>query len=364
MRLFHSLHYTKVLKQTLTTLKLENIPKTKPTTPISYFGQRELITPDLFRLLGNKKYNRLYDPFSGSGSISFSAMKEGIAKEYFINDSYPTFKELWELIASDPEKIIISYKNLVKQYLALPFEQRNKFYLNLLKDFNRRIPHDQKESAIHFVFIMNFSEKSIPIFDKNRSLTTEPNVLINKDLEEKRLINFKEVVLGLCDLFKSNKVNFCSGDFSETIRSASHKDLVIFDPPYPEQDEKIYFNLKSESMLQQHLKSAFEELNKRNVDFCVLYGAGPIKKRNQFKGEELAVKHLVRLSHHSFFGYFLEHIYVSRNIHLIPHQLPLSMAFYKDLFDSETEIPVTDYEHAIDLLKRKVENPNEVRLAI
>ena len=320
-------------------------------TPIQYFGQREAIIPDLFKLLGKNKYQCLYDPFSGSGSVSFAAMDQDLAQHYYISDSFEIFKHLWELIKTYPQAIIDDYTKYLYDYYIQPKEKRNNFYNQLLKKFNESNQAGfYAKAAIMFVFLINFADKNMPFFDNELRLATQANVFINPDDEKIKITEFSQRTTHVSNLINKYKTHFDAGDFLPCLKTVTQNDLVILDPPYPSQAHNVYFKLQQEKKLYENLRIALDNLNQKKVDFILLYGARIVKLDNQFDEEKFGVYHLLRLSTHQVFGHFLDHIYVSRNMALNIEKLPAGMTFYNKFFTSNQEMSSEKYEEVLSYL--------------
>src|SRR5579872_7077371 len=126
-------------------------------TPLTYFGQRESLVDDIF-LLSGKKYNTLFDPFSGSGSISFAAMQSKVANHYCINDSYPIIIALWNLVKKDEEFVVKLYSQLYLDFQACSPKQRIEFFKKTLATFNAPTNKDVDARAVYFAFLINHTK--------------------------------------------------------------------------------------------------------------------------------------------------------------------------------------------------------------
>lgn len=323
-------------------------------SPVFYYGQREAIIPDLFTLLGDKHYQRFFDPMGGSGSISFAGMQRRIADEYYFNDSFPIFKYLWELIKSNPNELIRQYSGYATEYVGQPEEKRSEFYNQILQSFNGNNPPSVQ--AAQFAFLINFADKNMPLYNKDLKLATQAKIRITESIGS-NIQDFTIRTTYLSALLNKNRTVFVAGDYIPFLESAKKGDLVILDPPYPTQAENIYFRLKTEKALQNNLRDTCIELNKRGVDFIILYGALAVKLEDQFDEEILGVQHLVRLSVSRVHGEGLEHFYVSKSIPLAEEQLPKTMAFYHSLFRRNVEISPQEYATAVATLRLRRDEP-------
>ncbi|MBS0349764.1 MAG: DNA adenine methylase [Proteobacteria bacterium] len=360
MRVYRSDFFYKNISKILSRRRFFSAART--ITPLHYFGQRESIVEDLFQLSKvEMPINSFYDPFSGSGSISFAAIEQKKANNFHLNDSLPMLKSFWEWVRINPQSIVEIYSELIEDYYRFPTHQRRNVYEKLLKTlrYQNNVLSKPYFAAI-FAFLINFSEKNIPLFDKNLELATRPNVEIDHESKLLKIKNFNDRITHLSHLFQVNKVFFSSGDYHKSIGSAKKGDLIIFDPPYPQQAHNIYYNIKTEIDLRESLSQTFRELNERQVDFMVLYGAGDIPPSVQFRG--LGLQHLIRLSCHPLYGEFLEHLYVSSTIPLNSASLPTGIIFYDQLFKPYKDVSSINYDQALYILKltKKSEQENSV----
>lgn len=329
-------------------------------TPLFYFGQRESIIPDLFSLLGSKKYRRFFDPFSGSGSIGFAAMRSAVAEEYYINDSLPALKNLWEVVKQEPESLIASYNKLIEKYKASTLDEKSSFYKKSLEEFKCRDKQNSQQSAAIFCFLINLSKNNIPIFNKSQELVSEPNIEIKPDASQINLTQFRQKIISLSHLFKQNQVIFSTGDYPRCIAPVAEGDVIIFDPPYPYQAENIYFNLREGALLKTQLGETFRTLGQKKVDFIVMYGAGLIPLAGQWADQGL--QHLLRLSYHPLYGEFLEHIYVSPSIPLTTASLPEKIMFYDHVFKLGKEVSEGEYADALSYMRPAKPQPTLGRI--
>ena len=320
-------------------------------TVVSYFGRREFVVPDIFKLVGDKKYACIYEPFSGCAAISFAAMKAGLAKNFVINESFPLFEVLWKLIKNHSQELVSVYSELVKKYYAESKDKRLDFYNDLLAEFNEKYHLNMvTNAAILFVFLMNFSDNHIPYFDEQLNMSAHPNVFIDNATEARVISQFEKRVHDLSAMFHSNQILFLTGDFEASLTTVAHGDLVILDPPYPRQAENVYFKLHREKALQANIRATLERLSKNNIDFVLFYGSRIVGLENQFDEDQYNLHHLVRMTKHQDYGYFADHIYISRTISLSHDALPRGMEFYHSFFNRNEEMTQTKYQSMMHTL--------------
>lgn len=88
--------------------------------------------------------------------------------------------------------------------------------------------------------------------------------------------------------------------------------------------------------------SAIDELSNKNIPFVLLYGAGMVHETLQLNN----LQHLVHYSGdpNGKFGEYIEHFYVSNDIHL--DNLPAKFVFYNEIINKNCE-------EAINYIKAK-----------
>jgi site-specific DNA-adenine methylase len=305
-------------------------------TPFYYHGQREGSIKDLFNLIPSKKYECFYDPFAGSGSLTFAAMERNIATRYFMNDSIPVLSCLWALIQRYPLAVISQYSEMATAFCSKSGPKRKTFYEQILKKFNEDFGQKiYAAAAISFLFLINFSDNKIPLFNKN-SLATQADLFYDIQTLPHELQLFSARIVAVSKQLNTNPAKFFSGDFFKPLDAVTNQDLVFLDPPYPLQADNIYLKLKSESYLHKNIEQLLVNLHNKGVNFLVLYGARIVPRSLQFDEEKTGTQHLLRVSEHPLFGRFLDHIYISADITV--EKLPPGMGFYPNFFKKDEEM--------------------------
>lgn len=294
-------------------------------TPLKYFGQRREIIEEIFPAIkASGQINHFYDLFSGSGSVSFYAMSQGIANSYQLNDSYIVLKKLWEAILQKPKEVIekfATYENLI-----LSDSHASKIYTQLLRQYNHSL--EQKELAYLLPILLNHSQNHIPLFNQGELVLT-PSA---KFFKQHRY--FEEQVMKLHRLLKNSNPCFHATHFFDLILKVQPNDFVFLDPPYPQQNENIYFNLCPTHKLKHELESGMTVLNKINVPFILFYGVNDLPEVWQFSEEKYQLKHFVRFSVQTESTMYYEHLYFSNFIPFNFSELPAHFCAYKDLHTS------------------------------
>ncbi len=325
-------------------------------SPISYFGQREAIITDLWLLLGDRKFKQLHDLCGGCGSISFAAMRDDKAQTYVYNDTFSIFQQLWNEIKEHPEVIISEYTALLNAFRDEK-QHRESFYLDLLASFNTPKPentHTQRERALQFAFLINFSKDNLPLFNNEKMLVVTPRTDVTDVEIDEHCQDFTKRSKGLATLLDTHNFIAKSGDFQSHLIQATAEDIVILDPPYPQQTREIYFNINTEDELFANLLASLKQLAERQVAVIILYGANAVLLKNQFPEADLDLKHLIRLAHHPLFGDYLEHVYISQSLFQALKTLPPHIMPYEKLFNPAKEMTTEACDLAMQDLKTAV----------
>jgi site-specific DNA-adenine methylase len=258
-------------------------------TPADLSGQ-SIASPDFFNeifslILSNnqgKKYRRCFEPFAGSAAWSFAAMQLDIADEYIINDCNAILMATLKQIKESPEKIKTGYNLLIKEFI----NSNNKtiFLQKIIELHNSSL---DIEKAIILPAIINCSWSGTLVYDDKQQLIYHPEV--SKVLSQPALSieQFYIQVDWASKLLNTNKVLFKSIDFIECLSECNKTDLVLFDPPYPENDrfekEKcgVYTELYGSMFLHQKLVETISILEKNQIHFYMTYGFyNPIMKNH------------------------------------------------------------------------------------
>lgn len=303
--------------------------KHEQITPLAYFGQREHIVQDLFKLIPTRKYKTFYDPFCGSGSITFAAMHKEIAQEYVMNDSYSILAHLWHTIKNNKESICLAYILKYHELYESYDDKRDEIYKATLDEFNNESDHTK--AAALYLFLNNNAKNNMPVFAGNTLNTTfnhndEPlSFIIQRIRESSALLN-------------QHQVHIKSGDFMACLHDVTKEDIVILDPPYPTLSSDVYFNLSEPDQLFKDLTSAITILNEKKVPFVISYGAGDLPECYQFDEQELQVVHLIRLTNSPVFGPYLEHVYIPKTSSSIMPTLPSYIIPYVSYNDAKEKL--------------------------
>jgi len=297
-------------------------------TPFANGNLQESLAEDLLRILEGKKFWHFYDLYSGVGALSFAAMKNKIAKKYWLNDSFPVFEKLWTMIKGYRGKIIRSYEKLSNTYSELGEDDRRIFYNKILYKFNayldKGLPQEQKKAALLLIFLINFC-KNTPLFKYPLILEPELSHSIKYIQSQNKIMRDK--IENLSWLLNHHYFLATTSALYSGLYPTTSKDIVILKP-------------------SEDLKDILTNLALKEVPTILINGSA-----NQDIAQNSHLKHFLRLSF-STQGDFLEHLYFSESL-VLNAKLPSHIVPYNALF-KENE-PITDftYQRALNQLKRE-----------
>lgn len=206
---------------------------------LNYIGSKDRIYSQIKPLIEKAHKPTLIDLFSGSGTVSFNALNDGIVKSVILNDKNKALQELQENIP-DPEDV----KKVVAEYKLSKTNKEG--YLALRNYYNS----GHKSPLILYTLIC-YSFNNLMRFNRKGEFNAPFGMReFNSSLEEK----LREVR----DFVNENKDNieFVCGDFTDF--TVVCEDCVYYaDPPYLASDNTGYngWTDYDEVLLYDHLCS-------------------------------------------------------------------------------------------------------------
>lgn len=314
-----------------------------PKPLINYFSTRSDIAADVLQLVRQTQpFDRMIDPFCGSATLTFSAQQTQLAEHYFINDAWPIIKMLWSSIQQTPDSFKEHYSNLVQPYQKMTDENEKRAYYEQTQYAYNTSTEDQVLQAARFVFVINHAANyGAPIVNSDNQLCCTPDLTIQEDvIAIHALVDQAHEHLRFCVISDQS--------FLANLQSLNptSRDLVILDPPYPQnqivakewlgqpEGNKIYSNPISTDQLHDELRLALQILNTSKTPFVMLYGNFGFSGYEKYllNEETLELQHMVRLSDDSN---YIEHLYLSSNITI--SQMPKRMVAYSEVNGLTTE---------------------------
>ena len=205
-------------------------------------------------------YNRYFEPFLGGGAMLYLAAHPGAVG----GDIYKPLIDLWELIQSDPDKLIKAYST---QWASLS--------LDLDAFDNGECLSTEKVPATFYKIRAEFNAQPNPI-DLNFLMRTCVNGIVRFNSKQEFNNSFHLSRRGmqperLATIIRKwsarlNGVKFVCRDYRDVLAGARPGDLVYLDPPYAGTKQR-YAGLLSPHELFLEL----EKLNSRGVNWMLSY---------------------------------------------------------------------------------------------
>jgi site-specific DNA-adenine methylase len=292
-------------------------------TPLKFFGVREGIEDEYGPfLLNSGKYRRLYDPFCGSASVTFFAMRHGLADEYVFSDVDRPLMDFWALVKALPELVIARYQELAETLAALPSDSERAAAFNAqVERFNTS--DDPTTRALLYPFLVNATHLHLPRFRAGQFI----NVYGQLPAPEE----FAERVRSVHEALNQRRANGCCVSVMDATACATERDLVLLDAPYPDclnpgMDEvnHVYNYPGDKRALHETLLAMLDRLSARRVPFLLFYGAMDFDPWFLIDEQRSQVHHWVHLggSKDGPLGFYPEHVYTSIHLAVDPSQLP------------------------------------------
>ncbi|MGH9436841.1 MAG: DNA adenine methylase [Terriglobia bacterium] len=223
--------------------------------PIPYQGSKRQLADTILSFVPAGKYERLIEPFGGSGAITLAAAKRRVCRRYIVGELLLPLVGIWQLILHSPEKIIEDYSVLWRSQLANPTRRFNQ----IREQFNE----DQDPAKL--LFLLARCVKNSVRFSQSGGF--------NQSADKRRLgvrpQTLKHEILGAHNLLAGRADVRCA-DFRQTLAEADASDVVYMDPPYQGvsngRDSRYIEGVRRETLV-----STLEDLNGRGISYLLSY---------------------------------------------------------------------------------------------
>jgi DNA adenine methylase len=201
------------------------------------------------------------EPFVGGGAILFWILKNvATIKKAVINDINPDLTTAYRTVKENVYELIISLKNIQKEYQSLSSEgSRKEYYLKIRERYNTKSLEDIENTAL-FIFLNRtcfnglFRVNNRGLFNVPFGKYTNPTIC-----DENTLLADNELL---------QKVEVLTGDFEQTLNYATENSLFYLDPPYKPLCQTSSFNSYAKGRFndaeQIRLKHFCDKLSDRN----------------------------------------------------------------------------------------------------
>jgi len=184
--------------------------------PIQYQGSKRNLANKILNFLPNQ-FDRLVEPFAGTGAISVACSTEKLTNKFFLNDFNKPLINLIELIVNNPKEISDFYEKLWNDQNGNSLEH---YYLIRTKFNETRDPR-------LFLYLLSRCVKGAIRYNSNGEFNQSPD----KRRRGANPKNMRENIFGVSNLLKG-KVEFANLDYKELTSLINKNDVVYMDPPY------------------------------------------------------------------------------------------------------------------------------------
>ena len=242
------------------------------------------------------------EPFVGSGALLFWMIKTfPNLKKAIINDINPDLTKAYNVIKTNPEKLIKKLEVIQDKYYNLSSEEnRNVFFYEKRNQFNKRNLNDT-ENTVLLIFlnrtcfnglyrVNSKGEFNVPFGRYNHPKICDPLTIMS-------------------DSLALRKVKILREDFQQTINYADNNTLFYLDPPYKPISSTSHFTSYSIDRFddndQERLKEFCDLIDKKGCNFIL--SNSDLKNHNSFNNyfDEL------------YSNYNIERVQAARNINSI-----------------------------------------------
>lgn len=225
---------------------------------VQYQGSKRLLAPQILQYMP-RKFNRLFEPFSGMAAITIAAAKEKRAENYYVNDINEPIIRILKKAINSPNELIDGYTKVWTEQFSHPEGHLEHFYL-IRERFNCG-----EQTAEHMLYLLARCVKGSVRYGKNGNFNQSPD----KRRHGTNPKNMKENVLAISSMLKG-KANFSAYDYREIFDMAKPGDLIYMDPPYQGvsnvRDSRYFSGLGFEEFSE-----SIAILNKKNIDYIISY---------------------------------------------------------------------------------------------
>lgn len=197
---------------------------------MKWSGSKESQSESILKYIQEINFENYYEPFVGGGSIFLNLLdSQSNIKEYFISDLNPDLISVYNLIKSNPSKLIGKYNYHYTNYNSSDIQNR-KDYFNKVKE-----AYNKERDSSDFYFIMRTTTNGMPRYNRKGDFNNSCH-FSRSGMDPKRVSN---IIYRYHKLFNEKNVNFYISSYDKI--NFQKNSLIYLDPPY-ENTKGMYFN--------------------------------------------------------------------------------------------------------------------------
>ena len=225
---------------------------------VQYQGSKRLLAPQILQYMP-RKFNRLFEPFSGMAAITIATAKENRAAKYFINDINEPVISILKMAVELPTTLIENYTEIWTEQFRYNGGHLDHFY-HVRDCFN-----SGQQTAANMLYLLARCVKGSVRYGRNGNFNQSPD----KRRHGTDPKNIADNVYAISALLKG-KAFFTALDYQKIFEMAEPGDLVYMDPPYQgvssAKDNRYYSGLGFDEFSE-----SITVLNKKNIDYIISY---------------------------------------------------------------------------------------------
>ena len=206
------------------TLPLEAFGVARPpfkTQLLKWIGNKQRLAPEILSNFPSR-WGVYHEPFLGSGGVLGTLAPE----RAYASDVLPPLMEIWELLESDPARLVANYAKYRDRIDA--GEAKEDVYRTALESFN------ESPNGADFVFLTRACYGGVVRFRRNDGAMSTPcgaHTPVSTASFGKRVYEWSARVRG---------TKFRTLDFREAFDDVQAGDIVYCDPPYTDSQTILY----------------------------------------------------------------------------------------------------------------------------
>lgn len=184
--------------------------------PIPYQGSKRNLA-DLIAPYIPDRISTFYEPFCGSAAMTIFAAHHNMAERFILGDSLCSIVELLQSIVELPDETSDRYRIIWEGQM-----DDNPTYFNEVRD-----RYNSEHDPVDLLYLICRCVKNAVRFNRHGNFTQSAD----KRRKGMRPEKMAMAIAGVSHLL-SDRVQFRSGDWKDTVADAGPSDFVYMDPPY------------------------------------------------------------------------------------------------------------------------------------
>lgn len=185
--------------------------------PIPYQGSKRRLAQAILSHVESEHYERLIEPFVGSGAVTLAAARYGKFKRFVLGDKLESLVDLWRCIIANPVLIADEYEELWHRERKRPVDE----YYRIRNEFNA----DRRPAKL--LYLLARCVKNAVRFNPAGEFNQSPDKRRTGTLPG----TMRKELMGAHRLLHGKTEVVCA-DFLELFQKSEPEDFFYLDPPY------------------------------------------------------------------------------------------------------------------------------------